>query len=73
MISIPLDAIEQRARTARPGQALMTALVLIPYIVGWILRKLWVGAVFLWVAAVTGWREAGGTPQAEQRDPYGQT
>jgi hypothetical protein len=78
--TIPFDDIERRARQARPGLALLTALTFIPFALGWIVRKAWMGLVWLWVASVAGWREAGGDREndaaggvapGEKPEPYG--
>lgn len=71
MLTIPVERIEQRARQARPGKALLTLLVTVPFAVGWAARKVWLGAAFMWLAVGTGWREAGDAAPAAARDPFG--
>lgn len=57
-LSIPLDQIEERARTSDPRKALLTAVLFIPFVLGWTVRKAWMALVYLWSAVVAGWQDA---------------
>ncbi|MBB5776227.1 hypothetical protein [Nonomuraea jabiensis] len=67
MFTIPVEEITERARQAHPGRALLTAIVLVPWLLGWSLRKLWLGLTILWQAATVGWHDAGGDPPSGGR------
>lgn len=77
--AIPYDEIQERARQARPGRAILTAITFVPFLIGWVGRKIWMGMVFLTIAILAGWREAGGelapdkSPAASGHDPYGRS
>lgn len=65
-LTVPLDRISSEAHRldVRKGvlalvRLMATIVVGIPYVLGWSLRKLWLGLTMLWVAAAEGWREAG--------------
>ena len=71
-LMIPLERINAEARTLDPAKALValarlvgTLLLAIPYVLGWTLRKAWMGLTLLWTAAVIGWQEAGHPKRAE--------
>ncbi|GAB1823564.1 hypothetical protein [Herbidospora sp. RD11066] len=64
-LSIPLEEIEERARTADPRKALLTALLLVPFALGWTVRRAWMALVYLWSAIVAGWQEAARPRAAE--------
>lgn len=65
-LTIPLERIDAEARKLDPQKALAalarllgTLLLAVPYVLGWTLRKAWLGLTLLWTAAVLGWQEAG--------------
>ncbi len=66
-LSIPLDRIEEQARTADPRTALLTAVLLIPFVLGWTARKAWMILVYLSSAVVAGWQDAA-RPRAAAED-----
>ncbi|WP_431920472.1 hypothetical protein [Nonomuraea jabiensis] len=71
MLTIPVDRIEQRARQANAGRALKTAVVAIPYAIGWAARKTWMGLAYGWTAIAAGWEAAGEErPVTAQRDRW---
>lgn len=57
-LTVPLQRIEERAVKADPRKALLTALLFIPFTLGWIVRKAWMALVYMWSAVVAGWHEA---------------
>lgn len=68
-LMIPLERIDAEARKLHPMVALVasarlvgTLLLALPYVLGWALRKAWLGLTMLWTAAVVGWQDAG-TPR----------
>lgn len=74
-LTIPLERINAEARTLDPAKALAvlatlvgTFLLAIPYALGWVLRKMWMGLALVWTAAVLGWREAARSPQDDGAD-----
>lgn len=66
MLTIPIDDIEERARQARPGLAILTAITFVPFLLGWLGRKTWMGVVFLAYAVLAGWRAAGHDDERER-------
>jgi len=58
-VTMPIEAIEERARTADPRRALLTVLLAVPFVLGWLTRKAWMAAAYVWSAVVAGWQEAG--------------
>lgn len=66
-LTVPIEAIEARAATADPRKAILTVLLFIPFMLGWLLRKAWMALVYLWSAAAAGWQEAG-RPRAAEGD-----
>ena len=58
-LTVPIEAIEQRAVKADPRRALLKVLLLIPFMLGWLARKTVLTVSYTWSAVVTGWREAG--------------
>lgn len=66
VLTIPVEEISAQARRVDGRRALLvvartlgTVLLSAPYVAGWTMRKLWLGAVMLWTAFRVGWREAG--------------
>ncbi len=64
-LSIPLERIEEQARTADPRRALLTAVLLLPFALGWTARRAWMALVYLWSAIVAGWQDAARPRAAE--------
>lgn len=64
-LSIPLERIEERARKSDPRKALLTALLLVPFVLGWFVRKTWMALVYLWSAVMAGWQDAARPRPAE--------
>jgi hypothetical protein len=56
---VPVEAIEQRAVKADPRRALLKALLLIPFVLGWLAHKAVLTVSYTWSAVVAGWQEAG--------------
>jgi hypothetical protein len=65
-ISIPVEEISKEAAKLDPRKVAVTILVVVPFMLGWTVRKLWLALAFLWTAAVVGWREA--APRTPSRD-----
>lgn len=68
---IDVDAIEERVQRAQPGRALAFLFTLIPFAIGWLVRRAWMCAVWVWIAILAGWRDAGGENLNDQRDGQG--
>lgn len=64
-LTVPVEAIEERAAKADPRRALLAVLLLPFFIVGWVARKAWMALVFAWSAVVAGWQDAGRPAPAE--------
>jgi hypothetical protein len=63
-------AIDARKIDVRKGFLVLVRLVgtlflAIPYGLAWGLRVVWLGLTMLWVAAATGWRDAGRPERSE--------
>lgn len=58
-LTVPLRRIEERAVKADPRKVLLTLLLIVPFMLGWIVRKVWMALVYLWSAVVAGWQDAG--------------
>ncbi len=60
------DASLERARAERaqldPRKVALTLAAVLPFVLGWLVRKVftvvWLVVSWLWIAALTGWREA---------------
>jgi hypothetical protein len=64
---VPLDAIRARADSIQFGRLLLTLVVGIFWVIGWIARKLFRGLAYLAAAVQVGWREAGPTTTPDRR------
>ena len=66
---IPLDRIEQRARHARPGRAVLVVVASVLFGLGWLAYKAcalaWLAAAWCGSAVIEGWQSA----KAGQRAP----
>jgi hypothetical protein len=65
-LTVQLERIEGEARKVDVRKGLLalarlvgTLVLAVPYGVAWCLRMLVLGVTMLWVAAATGWRDAG--------------
>jgi hypothetical protein len=65
-LTVPLDRIAGEARKVDVRKGLLalarlvgTLVLAVPYGIAWTLRTLMLGVTMLWVAAATGWRDAG--------------
>lgn len=56
---VPIEAIEKRAQEADPRRAVLTFVLAIPFLLGWIVRKAWMALVYVWSAVAAGWQDAG--------------
>lgn len=58
------DEVRAEARSIDPVKALLTLLMVVPFVLGWLaaqtVRAAWVVLSWLWAAAVVGWRTAYG-------------
>jgi len=57
-VTVPIERIEERARSADPRRVLLTVLLFVPFALGWLARKVWMALVYVWSAVVAGWQEA---------------
>lgn len=61
-----LDAISERARSARPGRALLALIGGLLFAAGWLAAKafrvLFFSGAWAWAAMAVGWRQARGEP-----------
>jgi hypothetical protein len=55
---VPRDRIEAEARQVRLGRALLTLLVGVFWLVGWLAGKATLGVAFVWAATKVGYVEA---------------
>jgi hypothetical protein len=66
---VPLDRIEQRARHARPGRAVLAVIASVLFGLGWLACKTcavtWLAAAWCAAAVIEGWQ----TARAGQRAP----
>lgn len=67
-LTIPLERISTEARKVDLARVLLTILLTVPYVLGWIARKTWLLLVFLWSAAKVGWQDAGSPKTTEVGD-----
>jgi hypothetical protein len=58
------EQVRAEARRADPAKVLLTALALIPFMLGWVaaltVRACWAAISWTWAAIVVGWRTAYG-------------
>lgn len=56
------DQVRAEAKKLDPVKALLTALMVVPFVLGWLaaqtVRLFWFVAAFVWTAALIGWRTA---------------
>lgn len=64
-LTVPVEAIEERAAKADPRRALLAALLLPFFVAGWVARKTWMACVFAWSAVAAGWQDAARPAVAE--------
>jgi hypothetical protein len=57
---VPVDAIRTEAHEIRWGRLLLTLLVGIFWLIGFVAGKVAVGLAYCWVAVKVGWKEAHG-------------
>lgn len=57
-----VERINTEARQLDPKKVALTLLAVLPFVLGWTLKKVvvvsWVALSWLWTAAVVGWRAA---------------
>ncbi len=58
-LNIPLEKISEDARRLDPAKVALTLLLAVPFLLGLVLRMVWLVVAFLYSAVVSGW-EAGG-------------
>lgn len=51
-----------------PVKVLLTLLLVVPFILGWMARIVWVLVALLWTGTALGWRTAAGQIEARQVD-----
>ena len=56
---VPLDRIDQRARSARPGRAVLMVIATVLFAAGWLVARtlsvLWIGLAWSVAAVAEGW------------------
>lgn len=52
------EAIRKEARQLDPVKVLITLLLVVPFVLGWTARFVWVVVSLLWTGCVYGWRSA---------------
>lgn len=57
-LSIPVDRIGEKAQTLAPGKVLLTVLIAILYVPGWVAGKLWLALAWMGTAVMVGWQDA---------------
>jgi hypothetical protein len=62
---VPSDRIQAEARQVHLGRALLTALVGVFWLLGWLAGKVTVAVGFAWAAAKVGWQDARQLERAE--------
>jgi hypothetical protein len=65
---VPVDQIRAEARDFHLGRTLLTLVVGVFWLLGWLAGKASLAVGFCWAAVVIGWKEAHG---AELRGPHG--
>jgi len=61
------DAIRSEARQLDPLKVLVTLIALVPFLLGWTARIVWVLISLLWGGAVVGWKTAHGQIEARSQ------
>lgn len=62
--ALPVDALHEQAAQVRPGRVAATVITSVFVAIGWVLGRLWVGAVFCCLAGRYGyWRGTGLTDE----------
>ncbi|MFI6883379.1 hypothetical protein [Streptosporangium canum] len=64
-LTIPVERIDAEARQLDPRRALLTIVLAVPFLLGWVARKTWMVLAWLWTAVLIGWQEAGRPRQGE--------
>lgn len=63
-LTVPLERIEEKAVKADPRRAVLVVLLFLPFLIGWIARKIVLALAYAWSSVVAGWQEAA-RPRAE--------
>lgn len=66
---VPVDAISEEAHRIRWGRILLTLIVGLFWLIGWLAGKAAVGLAFCWAAVKIGWKEAHGEVGPHGRAP----
>jgi hypothetical protein len=66
---VPVDAIGEEAHRIRWGRILLTLIVGLFWLIGWLAGKAAVGLAFCWAATKIGWKEAHGEVGPHGRAP----
>jgi hypothetical protein len=61
-LSVPVDRVRVQARGLQVGRGLLTALFLLPFLMGWCAGMMRTAAVWAWAAMVAGYRQATDRP-----------
>ncbi|MEO5875511.1 MAG: hypothetical protein ABIS86_16975 [Streptosporangiaceae bacterium] len=56
--SLLADEVREESRGLDPLKTLLTALFLVPFVLGWAVGALWTGVAWSWSAVVVGFRTA---------------
>jgi hypothetical protein len=70
------DDVREQAAKADPAKALLTALALVPFVLGYVValvvRTAWTVLAWTWAAVVVGWRAGYGGASAGPAGPGGE-
>lgn len=62
------DQVRREALQLDPIRVLITVLLVVPFVLGWSARIVWVLVALLWTGASLGWRTAAEQVEARQVD-----
>lgn len=62
------DRVRREAAQLDPVKALLTVLLVVPFVLGYAVRLVWVVVALLWTGGVVGWRTAAEHIEARRTD-----
>lgn len=66
-LTLPIERIEERARAADPRRVLLTVLLAVPFVLGWLAGRAWLALAYVWSAVIAGWQAATARREGEDR------
>jgi len=67
---VPLDAINEQAREARPGRTVLMVIAAVLFGLGWVTARafsvLWLAVTWSWTAVRVGWESSHGPSRGKQ-------